>query len=88
MKAHQTRNVPQCGHLWCDFIKLCGRFILNVYAVHFAETIVKISVYYLFVCFCLFQISYYRLKGFLLWHHGLTVLGNVACYCLIILYRD
>ena len=37
--------------------------ILNVYAVHFAEKIVKINGYNLFD---LFQISYHRLKGFIL----------------------
>ena len=37
--------------LFCNFIKLCGHFILNVYAVHFAETIVKINIYYLFDLF-------------------------------------
>ena len=54
-------------------------FLLNVYEVHFAEAIVKINVYDLFV-FLLNELS--SIKGFHFMALWLVLLGNVICIVL------
>ena len=58
--------------------------ILNAYARNFAETIVKVNVYYPLVCFCVFQIKLSSIEGFFFIASWLGVLGNAVCYCLIL----